>query len=129
MSRQGGRNQVFPYESAGLKDVVILGPNEKILVRAKYAPWDGVYMFHCHNLVHEDHDMMGAFNVTGIDVAGLEGETHFIDPMEGRWRSKPYTGTNLAEIRTNVLPEFSSQDAYADVKKVTALLNEHYGFK
>jgi hypothetical protein len=21
------------------------------------------YMFHCHNLIHEDHDMMGAFSV------------------------------------------------------------------
>ena len=25
-------------------------------------------MFHCHNLVHEDHDMMGAFNVSHVDL-------------------------------------------------------------
>lgn len=37
-------------------------------VIANYAPWSGVYMFHCHNLVHEDHDMMAAFNVTNIDL-------------------------------------------------------------
>jgi FtsP/CotA-like multicopper oxidase with cupredoxin domain len=23
---------------------------------ARYAPWEGVYMFHCHNLIHEDHE-------------------------------------------------------------------------
>ena len=23
-------------------------------------------MFHCHNLIHEDHDMMAAFNVTAL---------------------------------------------------------------
>jgi bilirubin oxidase len=52
-SRIGGRNKVMPYEAVALKDVVWLGPNEKVTVLARYAPWDGVYMFHCHNLIHE----------------------------------------------------------------------------
>ena len=29
----------------------------------KFAPHRGRYMIHCHNLVHEDHDMMGQFGV------------------------------------------------------------------
>lgn len=45
---------VYPYESLGLKDVVWLAPKEIVTVEAHYAPWDGVYMFHCHNLIHED---------------------------------------------------------------------------
>jgi bilirubin oxidase len=82
VSRIGGRAAVQEYESAALKDVVYLGENEEVEVIANYQPWGmctildfahsttdvaegGVYMFHCHNLVHEDHDMMGAFNVTG----------------------------------------------------------------
>jgi bilirubin oxidase len=56
LSRTGGRNEVYPYEGAGLKDVVWLAGGETIKVGARYAPWDGVYMFHCHNLVHEDHE-------------------------------------------------------------------------
>ena len=52
------------YERNGLKDVVWLGKEEKVWVEARYAPWDGVYMFHCHNLIHDDDDMMAAFNVT-----------------------------------------------------------------
>lgn len=44
VSRSGGRNSVLPYEAAALKDVVLLGTNEKIHVLAKYQPWDGVYM-------------------------------------------------------------------------------------
>ena len=51
--QRNGRG-VEPYESAGLKDVVWLGKNEVVLVEAHYAPWNGVYMFHCHNLIHED---------------------------------------------------------------------------
>lgn len=121
-----------PYEAVALKDVVLLGTNEKVRVIAKYAPWDGVYMFHCksssplsrssplilwcligHNLVHEDHDMIGAFNVTQLAESGYPETTKFIDPMEQRWRDKPYTGLDLQKIQTKTLPLFLSLDAYA----------------
>lgn len=52
-SNDDGR-PVYNYEAQGLKDVVWLAPNEIVRVEAHYAPWDGVYMFHCHNLIHED---------------------------------------------------------------------------
>lgn len=52
VKRVNGRGQVMPYEAAGLKDVVWLGPGETVTVEAHYAPWPGVYMFHCHNLIH-----------------------------------------------------------------------------
>jgi spore coat protein A len=29
----------------------------------KFGPHEGRYMIHCHNLVHEDHDMMSQFRV------------------------------------------------------------------
>ena len=29
----------------------------------KFGPHQGRYMMHCHNLVHEDHDMMHQFAV------------------------------------------------------------------
>ena len=54
LSRTGSTRPVFNYENQGLKDVVWLGPGETVKVEAHYAPWDGVYMFHCHNLIHED---------------------------------------------------------------------------
>lgn len=40
-SNDAGRT-VLPYESAGLKDVVWLAPNEIVTVEAHYAPWDGL---------------------------------------------------------------------------------------
>ncbi|KAH8655355.1 Cupredoxin [Xylariales sp. PMI_506] len=81
---------VEPYEAVGLKDVVWLGRGETVTVEAHYSPWDGVYMFHCHNLIHEDHDMMAAFNVTQLDNFGYNETTDFTDPMDPRWRSQPY---------------------------------------
>jgi bilirubin oxidase len=43
ISRTDGKRGVQTYEAEALKDVVWLGPNEKVKVLARYAPWDGVY--------------------------------------------------------------------------------------
>jgi hypothetical protein len=47
--------------------VVYVGEGEKVRVIMK---WEGTgrYMMHCHNLIHEDHDMMAQFEV--VDPAG-----------------------------------------------------------
>jgi FtsP/CotA-like multicopper oxidase with cupredoxin domain len=50
------------YE-AGPKDVAYVGEGETVRVIAKFGPHEGRYVIHCHNLVHEDHDMMTQFRV------------------------------------------------------------------
>jgi FtsP/CotA-like multicopper oxidase with cupredoxin domain len=47
----------------GWKDVVWLGPNQTIRVQHEFANFTGRFVFHCHNGSHEDHDMMGQFEV------------------------------------------------------------------
>ena len=47
----------------GPKDVVYVGENETVRVIMRFEPQVGQYMMHCHNLVHEDHDMMVQFEV------------------------------------------------------------------
>lgn len=59
LSRNGAApmvHELFP------KDVVYLGPNESVQVLMKFETL-GRYMVHCHNLIHEDHDMMTQFAV------------------------------------------------------------------
>ena len=54
---------------AGPKDVVYVGENEKVRLLCKFqtpSNRTGRYMVHCHNLPHEDHDMMTQFAV-GLD--------------------------------------------------------------
>jgi FtsP/CotA-like multicopper oxidase with cupredoxin domain len=51
-----------PYER-GPKDTVYLGEGESIRVIARFGPHLGRYMLHCHNHVHEDHDMMFQYEV------------------------------------------------------------------
>ncbi|MDZ4873354.1 MAG: Spore coat protein A [Chroococcidiopsis cubana SAG 39.79] len=52
----------LPYER-GWKDVVYLGEDNNIRIIARFGPHNGKYMMHCHNTVHEDHDMMTQFEV------------------------------------------------------------------
>jgi spore coat protein A, manganese oxidase len=56
------QRKVQPYEM-GWKDVFYLDEGADIEVVAQFGPNKGKYMMHCHNLVHEDHDMMRAFEV------------------------------------------------------------------
>lgn len=47
----------------GWKDTVLVGVNETVRVIARFAPFTGKYVIHCHNLAHEDHSMMANFEV------------------------------------------------------------------
>jgi len=56
----------FAYE-AGPKDTVYVGEGESVRLLMRFDG-RGKYMMHCHNTVHEDHDMMTQFEV--FDPAG-----------------------------------------------------------
>ncbi|KAK4204631.1 putative bilirubin oxidase precursor [Triangularia verruculosa] len=132
--RREGR-RVEKYESEGLKDVVWLGREETVLVEAHYAPWDGVYMFHCHNLIHEDDDMMAAFNVTALPDFGYNNlSATFLDPMEPKWRAKPFvmtdfqarTGPFSEEAIDDTVRDFVATDAYGHVDEIREDLEQYW---
>ncbi len=53
-------------QEAGLKDTVLIRPDETVTLRLSFADYaDPVlpYMYHCHILEHEDAGMMGQFTV------------------------------------------------------------------
>ncbi|KAK0119247.1 hypothetical protein ONS95_008098 [Cadophora gregata] len=128
VARSGGRGAVTPYEAAALKDVVYLGTNEQVDVIANFAPWSGLYMFHCHNLVHEDHDMMAAFNVSQVDLStyGYPEKVSFNDPMAPLFRAKAYSGTDMAAVQDVMLPGMQNMDAYPDAKAMEKALDDYY---
>ncbi|HET9056339.1 MAG: multicopper oxidase domain-containing protein [Sediminibacterium magnilacihabitans] len=57
LERTGGRGQLLASES-GWKDTVLLLPQEKVKLIIPFASLTGVFVFHCHNLEHEDDGMM-----------------------------------------------------------------------
>jgi spore coat protein A, manganese oxidase len=63
ISRTGGSSPGLRPEERGPKDVMYLDEGATIRLLARFGPQEGRYMMHCHNLVHEDHDMMTQFEV------------------------------------------------------------------
>ena len=59
----GSKNGLRPWEVNAPKDVVHLGHGQELWALTLWGPHDGDFMFHCHNLVHEDNDMMVAAGV------------------------------------------------------------------
>ncbi len=99
LTRKGGSNRVEAWEK-GPKDVVYVGEGEIVEVLVNYAmapaaypdgrstgqagltaSQGGRYMIHCHNLAHEDHDMMGQFLVAAADRTVDLSPTHPNHPV------------------------------------------------
>ncbi|KAI1338635.1 Cupredoxin [Xylariaceae sp. FL0016] len=137
IQRTGGDRGVQPYEAVALKDVVWLAKGETVLVEAHYAPWNGVYMFHCHNLIHEDQDMMGAFNVTHLENFGYNETTDFGDPEDPRWAAEPYaladlragTGVFAPEAVEAKVQKLAREQPYSEREEVEAALDAFWAGK
>jgi blue copper oxidase len=61
VSRSNGRGSILPHEKAW-KDTVLVAPKEKVQVIMTFTQ-KGKFVFHCHNLEHEDDGMMLNFQV------------------------------------------------------------------
>jgi FtsP/CotA-like multicopper oxidase with cupredoxin domain len=46
------------YVDEGWKDTVLLMPGERIKLLVKFEDYPGLFLYHCHNLEHEDMGMM-----------------------------------------------------------------------
>jgi FtsP/CotA-like multicopper oxidase with cupredoxin domain len=66
----------------GPKDVVYIGENETVRLLIKFGNQRGRYMMHCHNLPHEDHDMMTQFSVGYRSGAPDENDPVAADPCK-----------------------------------------------
>ena len=45
-------------EMLGWKDTVLVRPNQTVKIMMRWEGFSGVYVVHCHALLHEDHHMM-----------------------------------------------------------------------
>jgi spore coat protein A, manganese oxidase len=60
ISRNGGRPA--PWD-VGWKDTVLMRAGDDVRIAARFDGYRGKYVFHCHNLEHEDMMMMSNFEV------------------------------------------------------------------
>jgi FtsP/CotA-like multicopper oxidase with cupredoxin domain len=52
-----------PYDQ-GWKDTVFVNQGERVQLAIRFSDFKGRYVFHCHNLEHEDMGMMANFRIT-----------------------------------------------------------------
>ena len=57
LERIGGRNQLTPSETS-YKDTFLVRAGEKVKIIIPFGSDKGKYVFHCHNLEHENNGMM-----------------------------------------------------------------------
>jgi FtsP/CotA-like multicopper oxidase with cupredoxin domain len=47
----------------GFKDTVLVLPGERVRVQVRFDAHAGLFLYHCHNLEHEDMGMMRSFRI------------------------------------------------------------------
>jgi FtsP/CotA-like multicopper oxidase with cupredoxin domain len=50
-------------DDSGKEDVVALDPSEEVVISRRFRTFTGPYVAHCHNLAHEDHNMMFGWEI------------------------------------------------------------------
>lgn len=68
---------------------------------------------------------MAAFNVTSLSDFGYPETTKFVDPMDPRFRAKPYQKFSTTKFE-DVLISFSELSAYYDVEEIKDALDEYW---
>ena len=51
------------YVDEGWKDTVLVMPGERVRVLRRFTTFPGLFLYHCHNLEHEDMGMMRNFRI------------------------------------------------------------------
>jgi blue copper oxidase len=51
------------YVDEGWHDTVLVMPGERVKILLKFEDFEGLYLYHCHNLEHEDMGMMRNYRV------------------------------------------------------------------
>jgi blue copper oxidase len=70
LDRQMESNEQASYESVshgfiddGWHDTVLVMPGERVKLLMRFEDFSGLYLYHCHNLEHEDMGMMRNYQV------------------------------------------------------------------
>ena len=51
------------YVDEGWHDTILVMPGERVKILLKFEDFEGLYLYHCHNLEHEDMGMMRNYRV------------------------------------------------------------------
>ena len=56
------------FVDEGWHDTVLVMPGERVRILMRFTDFSGLYLYHCHNLEHEDMGMMRNYQVKGGEI-------------------------------------------------------------
>jgi FtsP/CotA-like multicopper oxidase with cupredoxin domain len=90
-------------EMTGNHDTQALGPNTVARIRMRFRTWNGPFVFHCHNVEHEDMRMMFNFEpvmrLTGPQPGSAPVQPNTHDPNVAP--AARTHGQDVTDLRTN----------------------------
>jgi FtsP/CotA-like multicopper oxidase with cupredoxin domain len=63
VARNGKLKSSRHPDDTGKEDVIALDPSEEVVISRRFRTFTGPYVAHCHNLAHEDHNMMFGWEI------------------------------------------------------------------
>jgi FtsP/CotA-like multicopper oxidase with cupredoxin domain len=73
LRRNGVEPPLAERDGMAKKDTILLRGNESVDVFLKFRDYTGPFVFHCHNMEHEDMQMMARFDI--MEPGGPDGAT------------------------------------------------------
>jgi FtsP/CotA-like multicopper oxidase with cupredoxin domain len=122
-SRNG--NTVLAPNDKGWKDTVLVYPFETVRTLVKFTEYKGIFLYHCHNLEHEDDGMMLNFKI--VDPIGIN-ETG--EPVPNTFELKqnfpnPFNPSTSISFDLNVSGDVE-MNVYDQTGKLVATLVDNY---
>ena len=81
-------------EVIGLHDTTVLGPNTVARIRMRFRTWRGPFVFHCHNLEHEDMRMMFNFEPVPDGKLPSDHDPNIVPDARTHGRDVTWQGTD-----------------------------------
>jgi FtsP/CotA-like multicopper oxidase with cupredoxin domain len=122
-SRNG--NTVLAPNDKGWKDTVLVYPFETVRTLVKFTEYKGIFLYHCHNLEHEDDGMMLNFKIidpVGINEIGEEVPENFILKQN---YPNPFNPSTSISFDLNVSGNIE-MNVYEQTGKLVATLVDNY---
>ncbi|MFM7039082.1 MAG: multicopper oxidase family protein [Planctomycetaceae bacterium] len=115
MSRRDVNGALYPGVSIDLKaenalphdcckhDTSILGPNTEVMILMRFRTFRGPFVFHCHNLNHEDMRMMVTMDPRMEALGQVNPQQS--DTQQGDRVDPEKTGYDILTLSTPLIPE------------------------
>jgi hypothetical protein len=107
-------------EEKGPKDVVYVGEGETVRLLMRFEHEEGRYMIHCHNLSHEDHDMMTQYQVGHHDIDCDSINTEPPQPLPAPALGAQQPAARQASTDTGSTPTAETADSSATPETTAA---------